>query len=261
MTPRQAKTQSQKWIFVTWMLIKRISLILTFDPVDAVIQGSATLVVGDGDKMKVIDKLVESHSVLASFRRVEGWCSPAKARALMAAVLDTSARACVEIGVFGGSSLVPVALALRELGHRGKVYGIDPWDTAAALDGMVAAANREWWSGVQMGKIKASCEAIICDFGLSQYVELIQARSEDVVGRFESESLDLLHVDGNHSERHSLGDVEAYLPKLRSGGIVFVDDIWWAEGGKYTTQAATLHILDYCEEITIVSDCLQARKR
>ena len=40
----------------------------------------------------------------------------------------------VELGIFGGRSLLPQALQLRDNGDGGIIYGIDPWTKAAALD-------------------------------------------------------------------------------------------------------------------------------
>jgi hypothetical protein len=34
----------------------------------------------------------------------------------------------------------------------------------------------------------------------------------------------MLHIDGNHGEGEVVADVEAYLPKVRPGGWVWMDD-------------------------------------
>jgi hypothetical protein len=58
---------------------------------------------------------------------LEGWCSKEKACAFIDLVLQEKPQTCVEIGVFGGKSLLPVAMALKSLG-QGIVIGVDPWD-------------------------------------------------------------------------------------------------------------------------------------
>jgi hypothetical protein len=37
----------------------------------------------------------------------------------------------------------------------------------------------------------------------------------------------MLHVDGNHDTKHVLEDVDLYLPLVRNGGFVVIDDIDW----------------------------------
>ncbi|MBI2810794.1 MAG: class I SAM-dependent methyltransferase [Candidatus Melainabacteria bacterium] len=45
----------------------------------------------------------------------------------------------VEIGVFGGKSLVPMACALRA-NQKGRIYGIDPWDNKESVRGLTEEA-------------------------------------------------------------------------------------------------------------------------
>lgn len=183
-----------------------------------------------------------------------GWCSAEKAERLAFAVLEIQPRLCVEIGVFGGSSLVPQLLALQHLG-RGRAVGIDPWETAAALEEMIDEENRRWWNDVDLAGVRRICESFIAENSLSDHCELVVGRAEDVADRFDRSSVDLLHIDGNHSQAKSVKDVELYLPKLRTGGLVFFDDVSWREAGITTTSRA-VEILDAsCDRAGMVSDC------
>ena len=56
---------------------------------------------------------------------LEGWCSKSKANHFIDLILAVKPEVYVEIGVFGGSSIFPVASALKYLG-KGVVIGIDP---------------------------------------------------------------------------------------------------------------------------------------
>ena len=190
---------------------------------------------------------------------IPGWCSPEKAAALAGAVLVLQARTVVEIGVFGGSSLIPIAMALQHQGS-GCVFGIDPWDTSSALEEMVDPANLEWWRGVDLESIRKGCELLLERHALNFFARLVQGRSEDVVGRFVGASVDLLHIDGNHSEAKSVRDVELYLPKVRAGGLVFFDDVQWVEGGRHTTARAVELLKEACEPMFFVGDCVVMRK-
>ncbi len=188
--------------------------------------------------------------------RLPGWCSEAKAARLIDTVRKVSRErpVVVEIGVFGGSSLLPLALALAERG-RGLVYGIDPWRTDAALESMVGDDNQRWWSSVDLDVILAGLRARIRELHLEPHCRLIRSRSEDVVEFFELESIDVLHVDGNHSEEKCLADIAAYLPRVRMGGSIFFDDVSWLDGGRSTTKHAVEILRDECRELSPVGDC------
>ena len=44
--------------------------------------------------------------------------------------------------------------------------------------------------------------------------------SVPISAEFENESLDLVFIDGDHSYEGCKADIEAWLPKLRSGGVL-----------------------------------------
>jgi len=54
---------------------------------------------------------------------------------------------------------------------------------------------------------------------------LIRSPFDDARNRFEPASIDLLHIDGHHSEAAARHDVESWLPKLRPGGILLLHDV------------------------------------
>ena len=74
---------------------------------------------------------------------IQGWCTIEKAAKLIELIVSNKLETCVEIGVFGGSSLVPQAMAIRYNGG-GLVYGIDPWENNSALEEMVHPDHRKW---------------------------------------------------------------------------------------------------------------------
>ena len=191
---------------------------------------------------------------------IHGWCSFEKATALVKTIVQNRASLCVEIGTFGGSSLVPQALALQHNGS-GKIYGIDPWSTDAALEEMQKAENVEWWSKVNLEQIYKHCQRHVAMLQLQPYVQLLRDKAENVVDTFADGSIDLLHIDGNHSEALSYKDAVLYLPKVAKGGIVFFDDIHWNDSDEgYTTQRAIMHMLEHCTRLELVDDCMIMQK-
>ena len=60
-------------------------------------------------------KLVAVKSTaLQAMKELEGWCTDNKASILIDLILESKPTIIVEIGVFGGKSLVPMAFALKE---------------------------------------------------------------------------------------------------------------------------------------------------
>lgn len=201
-------------------------------------------------------KLVES-----ILPQLHGWCTLEKAKKFIELIEKNKPDICVEIGVFGGASLIPQALALKENEH-GKIYGIDPWSKVSALEEMVSEDHKNWWGGLDMDSIYQSCLQKIEQLGLQNYCELIKDKSENVCSRFKNESIDLLHIDGNHSEVLSYKDAVNYLPKLKKGGYIMFDDIWWTEKDNYmTTRKAIVYLLEKCDKLDLINgDCMLMQK-
>jgi hypothetical protein len=166
--------------------------------------------------------------ILRVLPQLQGWCTPQKAFAEAALITDNKLMVAVEIGVFGGSSLLPKALAMRETG--GRVYGIDPWHVVACEDDDNGKANNEWWAKVDLNAIHNGCVAKLWELGLNDRAVLIRGQSQDCHGLFGA--IDLLEIDGNHSETASCRDVELYLPKVRKGGYIVFDDYDWVSTRK-----------------------------
>ena len=59
----------------------------------------------------------------------------------------------------------------------------------------------------------------------SEFATLIRGRFDEALDRFAPESIDILHLDGLHTEEAVRHDVESWLPKIRSGGILLMHDI------------------------------------
>jgi hypothetical protein len=108
-----------------------------------------------------------------------------------------------EIGSASGGGSTPV---IGEIVKRtgGKLYCIDPWETK--LRHLSFLAN-------------------IKILGLEGTVIPIRSSSLDAAMLFEDSSLDGVFIDGLHLYPNVLADIDAYLPKVRSGGILFGHDL------------------------------------
>ena len=167
-----------------------------------------------------------------------GWCSPEKGKRIARLARDANTRLCVELGVFGGRSLVALALGLAQNGF-GRVHGIDPFTKSAAVEGTNGSANDDWWSKIDYEDIRGKAVQAVEVNGLQPYVTFVRSKSMEVVGRYEDGSVDVLHQDSNHSAEVSTAEVRAWMPKLRLGGFWIFDDVDWE-----TTRGAQQLLLD-----------------
>lgn len=72
--------------------------------------------------------------------------------------------------------------------------------------------------------IDPACAGHLNAFGLHN-VETVTANSIDSSLRFEDESIDILFLDSLHTYEHVMRELLVYTPKMRQGGLVFMDDI------------------------------------
>ncbi len=170
----------------------------------------------------LFNEVFEANNRLANL----GWCDLDKANALAAMVVALRPKVIVEIGVFGGRSLQPMAQAMRTLG-KGIVIGIDPWSKDASIDGMADQANIDWWNHLDHEAIYQRCVEHIKISGVEAFVNIIRAKSDDVDPS--QWQIDLLHTDGSHEET-AFRDVTRFAPHVRRGGLVVCDDISWTSG-------------------------------
>ena len=154
---------------------------------------------------------------------LDGWCSLEKANLMYNLVLENKPNLIVELGVYGGRSLVPMALAQLENG-AGVIKGIDPWSIDASLEGNHTEQSLGGWEGVNYPYIYERCSKAIDNHKLTN-CELIRMKSQDAVNLFVDNSIDILHQDGNHSEELTCLEVELYMSKLKSGGYWISDDV------------------------------------
>lgn len=197
-------------------------------------------------------------SLVAPPKQLHGWCPPEKADELRRLVREHRPALCVEIGVFGGKSLIPIAEALRDNGG-GTVYGIDPWTKDAALEGGAGGAEHaEWWSNMDLEAIYRDFTEAVVDRGLSEQVTTLRMTAQKAAHQFAASSIGLLHIDGNHSEATSVRDVRTWLPKVQPGGWVVMDDT----GPAWPTTTKAVAILGAeCDLIRDWGDWRVYRKR
>lgn len=135
----------------------------------------------------------------------------------------------VEIGVYRGRLFLPLAGLMSCLG-RGTMVGIDPYSPTAAVQTDVVREGIDlvtWPETVDWEGIHDEVRAGMAHWGTEAHSELLRARSEDVAADFADRPIDLIHVDGNHDRAAVTRDIELFLPHMKPGGILVIDDIAW----------------------------------
>ena len=179
-----------------------------------------------------------------------GWCSMQKADFLLDLVLQTKPQKIVEIGVWAGKSLIDMAYGLKA-NQSGIIYGIDPWDKEASIQGVEEKGSQLFWQQVDHGEIYRILVSQLEECNLTSYVQLIAETSEDAPPIYD---IDILHVDGNHSEETSMIDVTKWVPLMKKGGIIVFDDMAWVESSYFTTQKAVEWLDEHCFKLAEFTD-------
>lgn len=179
---------------------------------------------------------------------IHGWCSDEKALVMMDVINKNKCRYCIEIGVFSGKSLLPIARAVQ-YNESGVVYAIDAWDTAAAINGLRPSnPNYGWWKQVDFNHFYHETINIMNQNELIRHCHFMKNSSQDVVSLFGDGTIDFIHIDGNHDEKSTFNDVKDYFPKIKDGGFIVLNDPNW-----FSSKEALVFLLERTELISSFS--------
>ncbi len=196
--------------------------------------------------------------VTSNLPAFEGWCSVEKALNFIDLAIEIEPESWVELGAFGGKSVYPAAAALRLIG-KGTVIAVDPWDKFECIkyyDPVKDEASLRWWGKLNIDFIYSSYLTMMQRLGLEPYVDTVRKTSEEA--EKEIDSIDVIHMDGNHSRLVSSLDVILYLPKVRKGGYIWMNDATWAD------RAEAVQLLkEACDVVKTIDNgnCILFRKR
>ena len=184
------------------------------------------------------------------------WCTVEKSSHLAALVFALRPTTIVEIGVFSGGSLIPLALAQQRYAEPGvhQTIAIDPWAVGPALAGETDPKNIAWWQALDYEQVLGKFVRRLERHGLTELVKVIRAPSNDVTP---PASIGLLHIDGSHREQAAT-DVERFAPNVLPGGILVLDDLDWA-GGHVRRAHSIAQGLGFRELYPLGTGCVMIR--
>lgn len=159
---------------------------------------------------------------------IQGKCSEKKAEALISLMWFMKPKVVVELGVFAGKSLLPIAFTLQQL-NKGKIYGIDPWSNDRSK---LTELEKKLAGEIDQQKILQDLKEHVQMLGLEEHVQLIQAEFSK---KSPVEPVDVLHIDRLLSKGSSLNEIAKWVGLVRLGGAVIFDDMPWGEVGNVIT--------------------------
>ena len=87
---------------------------------------------------------------------------------------------------------------------------------------------------------------ILEDNNLGELITLVREKSENYYQNIKKESIDVLHIDGNHDEEYVTKDIINYLPLVKKGGYIIMDDTSWVG----VINSIQNHLIDKCKLIS-----------
>lgn len=161
-----------------------------------------------------------------------GFMPPEEGRALHDAGLEATGGPLLEIGSYCGKSAIYLGAAARRLGtvlfsvdhHRGSEENQPGWEFH----------DPGLWDPEQ-GRLDTLgvFRRTIAGAGLEDVVVGVVGPSE-IVARWWATPLGLVFIDGGHTEEAAQGDYTRWAPKVRSGGLLVIHDVFPdpADGGR-----------------------------
>jgi hypothetical protein len=116
----------------------------------------------------------------------------------------------VELGSHNGFSYFAACEKAHELRYNHNFYAVDTWE-GDAHTGEFSSSIFQSVKEQNSNYLKSS--------------SLIRTTFNQAVSQFEESSIDLLHIDGLHTESAVTEDFENWLPKMRPDGVILFHDI------------------------------------
>lgn len=162
----------------------------------------------------------------------------------------------VEVGVYFGRSACFMALEIVASGKQIRFDAIDlfkfdtphpeqrtaEWDAAEQLTDLVGAtwaticANREAMICKYGSQLRA-CRKFLKAAGVLDHVRLIQQDSASAASQYAPASLDFVWLDAGHDYATVLADLQAWVPKVKAGGVIGGHD-YYHDGSEEQVRAA-----------------------
>lgn len=124
----------------------------------------------------------------------------------------------VEIGSWKGKSAVAMAVEIINSGKQIYFDCVDPWYDR------VEDESEEYFKNYNTGydnRVDSLYETFLKNIDpVREYITPMRMTSMEAVELYEDESLDFVFIDGNHEYEYVNEDIQKWLPKIKSGGVL-----------------------------------------
>lgn len=118
----------------------------------------------------------------------------------------------IEIGVSTGFNSY---IMIEECPNISKIVGIDPFE-----------GYQDWSSFIPQDHMDFMYTVFLDNYEhMKDKFELIKLKSSAAATRLKNEDYDFVFIDGDHSLRAVLTDLDKYVPKIKKGGLIAGHDI------------------------------------
>ena len=143
---------------------------------------------------------------------------------------------CAEIGVWNGA----FSEYILEVTRPRELILIDPWDLIADQP-EDEQTHKKHSDEDFMGSMR---ERVAAKFADRPEVKLHQGFSAEVLEELEDDSLDWIYIDGNHLYEFVKKDLAVAARKVREGGMIAGDDLFWKRDKRMQVREAVLEFLE-----------------
>lgn len=119
----------------------------------------------------------------------------------------------IEIGVLKGEN---IRFLLDELPNVKLIYGVDPFVEHTDQNTTRSQEDMDKYLSIAEENLKPH----------KKRYKLVKKTSADAAADFKDESVDFILLDGDHSYEGIKADLNAYYPKLKKGGHMFIHDCY-----------------------------------
>jgi len=128
----------------------------------------------------------------------------------------------VEVGVWMGRSAAYMASRIAESGKKIRFFAIDNFEGTLSEEAHVKALKLLKEQGLTL---EEACKRNLQACGLNHLVRIVKEESYLAAENFANESVDFCMIDASHEYRFVKRDIEAWLPKIKPGGVIAGDDL------------------------------------
>jgi len=154
-----------------------------------------------------------------SYKSIPGWFTFPKLYQL--AVADArEGDVLVEVGAWAGRSTAFLGRAVKESGKKLRVLVVDTFQGSPNEQEMVSAVK------LLGGSIRGLFETNMRLAGISEVLEIRQARSVDAAGSLPDRSCSFVFIDADHRYQAVRADIRAWRKKVRPGGMLAGHDCY-----------------------------------